>query len=70
MNERRQGQIDVLQRLRAAIGEETQKEWADKHGISPQYLSHVLSGRTDPGPKILAALGLKRVVVYQRGEAA
>ena len=36
--------------------------WAD---VSPAYLSDVLAGRREPGPKILAALGLSRRTVYE-----
>lgn len=37
-------------------------------GISPTYLSDVMCGRRKPGPKILKALGLKRIVTYQIAE--
>ncbi len=33
-------------------------------GVSPSYLSDVLAGRREPGPKILAALGLSRRPAY------
>lgn len=33
-------------------------------GVSPSYVSDVLNGRRAPGPPFLAALGLKKVVVY------
>lgn len=33
-------------------------------GISPQHLSNVLNGRKIPGPKVLRALGYRRVMVY------
>jgi hypothetical protein len=42
----------------------TQQEWARKNGISPQYLSDFMTGRKAPGPLILAALMVKRVVTY------
>ncbi len=35
--------------------------------VSPQYLYDFINGRRPPGKKILAALGLKKVVVYKRG---
>lgn len=42
-----------------------QLSWCKQNGISPAYLSDVLSGRRDPGPKILDALGLEPVTLYQ-----
>lgn len=47
---------------------ETRQEWARKNGISPQYLSDFMSGRRGPGPMILAALGLRRVVHYEAAD--
>jgi transcriptional regulator with XRE-family HTH domain len=35
-------------------------------GVSPQYLSDVQCGRRSPGPKLLAALNLRRETVYFR----
>lgn len=46
----------------------TQQEWARKNGISPQYLSDFMTGGKAPGPLILAALGLKRVVMYEAAD--
>lgn len=43
-----------------------QSRWAEQHDLSPAYVSDVLHGRRDPGPKILAALGYVRRVTYQR----
>lgn len=34
-------------------------------GVSTTYLSDVMCGRRKPGPKILKALGLERVVIYR-----
>lgn len=58
---------DVREELRRAC--ETaggQKIWAEANGVSPMYVSDVIRGRTEPAAKILAALGLERVVTYQR----
>ena len=41
-----------------------QSKWSLAHGISPQYVNDVLNARKDPGPKILAALGLRRVIAF------
>ena len=40
--------------------------WAEAHGISKQYVNNVLQGWDKPGGAILAALGLRRVVTYER----
>jgi len=55
--------IDELQRL---LQSDTQSNVAEQLGISAQYLSDVLHKRRAPGKKILAALGLKRSVVYEK----
>lgn len=57
--------IDVCRMLRRACREAGgQKKWADSHGLSASYVSHVLHARCDPGKSILAALGLTMRVVY------
>jgi hypothetical protein len=43
-----------------------QKAWGDARGISAQYVSDVIAGRRLPGSKVLAALGVERVVSYRR----
>jgi hypothetical protein len=42
----------------------SQREWGARYGISQAYLSNVLTGRLEPGPAVLAALGLVREVWY------
>jgi DNA-binding transcriptional regulator YdaS (Cro superfamily) len=42
-----------------------QAAWARSHGISPAYVSDVINGRREPGPAILDALGIERVVTYR-----
>jgi len=34
-------------------------------GISPQYLSDIITGRRRPGPSVLRALGIRRVDRYE-----
>jgi DNA-binding transcriptional regulator YdaS (Cro superfamily) len=46
----------------------SQKAWADAVNLSPQYVSDVLKGRLQPADNIAAALGLRRVVGYERVE--
>ena len=43
----------------------TNKEAALSFGISESYLSDILSGRRQPGEKILFKLGLKKEIVYR-----
>lgn len=56
--------IAELKRVSAAAG--SQRQWALAHGISPAYVTDVLMLRREPGPLILHALGLERVVTYHR----
>lgn len=56
---------DVLHRLHSLIGDGTQKAAAEKLGVSQQYLSDVLNESREPGPLILAGLGIERVVTYR-----
>lgn len=43
----------------------SQKEFAEQHGVSPQYVHDVLAGRRMPGKSIINALGLSKRVVYE-----
>lgn len=57
---------DVLAALRTeieAVG--TAKAWAERQGVNPSYVSDVLNKNRDPGPVILNALGLEKVVSYR-----
>lgn len=57
---------DVLDRLRAAVAVAgSQKAYAERIGVSQTYLSDVLTGNRAPGEKILTALGLEAVMMYQ-----
>ena len=38
--------------------------WAARHSISPAYVSDVLRKKRNPGPSILKALNLVKVVAY------
>lgn len=42
------------------------KAWAIKHGVSQPYVCDVIYGRRYPGEKILKALGLRRVIGYEK----
>lgn len=58
--------IDPLDIIRTRIGSGSQVALAQEMGVSPTYLGDVIHGRKEPGKKILDALGLKRVVTYER----
>ncbi len=45
---------------------ETAAEAARQLGISAPYLNDLLRSRREVGPKVLARLGLKRVIVKER----
>lgn len=55
----------VRRLLRERCSQLSQKEFAEKYDISPQYINDVLSGRRMPGMLILDALGLSRRIVYE-----
>lgn len=42
-----------------------QKVFAERVGVSQQYVSDVLNEKREPGPSILSALGLEKVVTYR-----
>jgi transcriptional regulator with XRE-family HTH domain len=52
--------------LRQRINGRTQSAVAKELGIMPSYLSDVLKGRREPGPQVLDALGLERVISYRQ----
>lgn len=42
----------------------SQGAWGKRHGLSQIYVSDVIHGRRAPGEKILAALGLRKIILY------
>lgn len=57
---------EPLRVLERAIKKEgSTKAWARRAGLSRQYVSDVRSGKRAPGPGMLLALGLVRVVSYE-----
>lgn len=56
--------IAELRRLIEAAGD--QSTWAKQNSLSPAYVCDVLQGRRAPGRSILKAMGLKKVVRYER----
>lgn len=57
--------VDMLAKKRGA---RPWRELAAEIGCSAAYLSDVINGRRDPGPKILDFLGLERVLVKKRNK--
>ena len=58
--------MDPIKILRRRIAQSTLRAVARDLGISPAYLSDAMHGNRDPGPKILEALGLERIVTYRK----
>ena len=56
----------ILRRLRDRCKLSSQTLVASELGVSKQYLCDVLAGRRDVGPKMLAGLGLTRVMEYRK----
>lgn len=57
----------VLDKLRdevAALG--SQRAWARRAGVSPQYVCDVLKGRASIGDMIAVALGYRRAILFER----
>jgi len=60
-------QNDVIRLLRSEVNRAGgQKEWAKKNGIVPSTISMVLTGYRPPNKKIISALKLRRIVVFER----
>lgn len=57
---------DVLKLMRKAQGDLSLRSWAASIGISVAYLSDVYRGKREPGPGILARLGLEKVEASYR----
>lgn len=58
--------IDPIQMLQTRVDRTSQTVVAEELQLSVQYLCDVLKRRRKPGPKVLKALGLERLVVYRR----
>lgn len=54
--------VKLLERLCQKLG--SQKALAEKLGVSPSYISDVLSGRRDISESLARKLGLKVVIGY------
>lgn len=51
--------------LRQRTKDRTRSAVAADLKIQPSYLSDILNGRRGPGPQVLRALGVERVVSYR-----
>src|SRR5258708_7974969 len=59
-------QNDVVRLLRSEVRRAGgQKEWARKSGVAPSMISMVLTGDRPPNEKIISALKLRRVVIFE-----
>jgi hypothetical protein len=60
-------QKDVVRLLRSEVNRAGgQMKWAKKNGIVPSAISMVLAGDRPPNKKIISALKLRRVIVFER----
>jgi Helix-turn-helix len=60
-------EAQVLQKVKRYVANfESQKLAAAALDISPQHLSDILSGRRAPAESLLAAIGVKRALTYQK----
>ena len=57
---------DVWFLVTQRLTDKTQREVAEELGVSTGYLNDYLHFRREPGPKLLEALGLYRVISYER----
>jgi len=57
---------DVYARLHREVRKAgSQRAFADKIGVSPQFLNAVLTARRSPTPSMLKAVGLKQTVYFE-----
>lgn len=57
---------EALEAIREAIAAAgSQKAFAEAHKLSAPYVSDVLNGNREPGPRILEAVGLERFTSYR-----
>lgn len=57
---------DVMQALATAVARAgSQRKFALANGFTAGYVSDVLAGKRALGPRILATIGIERVITYQ-----
>lgn len=61
---------EVRQKLREECQRAgSENAWAKANGLSQAYVYDTIRGEREPGPKILRALKLERVVNYRRAQS-
>ena len=61
------GQIQVVAALRRACEDAgSQREWAEAHGYSPDYVSQILGGKKPPSENMANKLGIVVLKRYER----
>jgi hypothetical protein len=63
---RKYSDVQLRALLKRRIDASTQRAVAGELGISPAFLCDLMKERRDPGPTVLQALGLRRVVTYEQ----
>lgn len=57
---------DMLARLRQRVADAgSQLAFSKQQGVSLSHLNDALRGEREPGPKILRAIGLRRVPMFE-----
>jgi hypothetical protein len=67
----RAGRLIDVDAVRDLLRREVEREggqsaWARRSGVDRPHLSRVLNGQAMPGPTLIEALGLEKVVAYRR----
>lgn len=57
---------DALRLILRASCKPSASAWASRRGVSATYISSVLLGQRRFGPKLLRAMGYRRVVRYEK----
>lgn len=55
--------LNYISRRAQRLG--TRRALAKHLGVSDQYLSDVLTGKREPGSKLLGALGFRKIISYR-----
>lgn len=50
--------------VRFHAGHRSQTQWARQNGVDPAALSLFMRGARGPGPALIKALGLRKVIAY------
>lgn len=63
--------VDVFRILRETIKEKygNQRIFAERHGVTPQYVSDVLAGRREMPKRFLQTCKIRKIAYFERVEA-